>query len=101
MAAIKIIRPYRHVPAVKVYFWGMHMGSVALDPSYNYYVFAYTPEFLASGIEPAPSHMPAIAGEVYLSTDLPEATYRRLLAMLNDALPDDLGNALINRYMAD
>lgn len=39
--------------------------------------------------------------ELYLFTDLPEATYNRLPAMLSDALPDDFGNALVNRYMAN
>ncbi|MBL7671204.1 MAG: HipA domain-containing protein [Bdellovibrionaceae bacterium] len=37
----------------------------------------------------------------YVFTDLPELTYKRLPAMLADALPDDFGNALINRYMAN
>ena len=64
-------------------------------------MFAYTPEFAAKGIEVAPLHMPVSAAEPYLFTDLPEATYKRLPAMLSDALPDDFGNALINRYMAD
>jgi serine/threonine-protein kinase HipA len=79
----------------------MHIGSVALDPSYGYYVFAYTPACAAKGVEPAPLHMPVANAEPYLFTDLPEATYKRLPAMLSDALPDDFGNALINRYMAD
>ncbi|OYY94341.1 MAG: phosphatidylinositol kinase [Hydrogenophilales bacterium 28-61-23] len=94
-------RPYKHVHAVEVHLWGVHIGSVALDPTYGYYVFAYTPEFTNLGIEPSPLHMPAVAEETYLFTDLPEATYKRLPAMLSDALPDDFGNALINRYMAD
>ncbi|WP_306566352.1 type II toxin-antitoxin system HipA family toxin [Aquabacterium sp.] len=94
-------RPYKHVLAVEVHLWGMHIGSVALDPSYGYYVFAYTPAFAAKGVEPAPLHMPVANAEPYLFTDLPEATYKRLPAMLSDALPDDFGNALINRYMAD
>lgn len=101
MASKKKSRPYKHIQAVEVHLWGMHIGSVALDPTYGYYVFAYTPEFAARGIEPAPLYMPAVAGEPYLFTDLPEATYKRLPAMLNDSLPDDFGNALINRYMAD
>jgi serine/threonine-protein kinase HipA len=86
---------------VEVHLWGMHIGSVALDPSYGYYVFAYTPACAAKGVEPAPLHMPVANAEPYLFTDLPEATYKRLPAMLSDALPDDFGNALINRYMAD
>lgn len=101
MAATKNTRPYKHVSVVEVHLWGMHIGSVALDPVFGYYVFAYTPEFAATGVEPAPLHMPVAAAEPYLFTDLPEATYKRLPAMLSDALPDDFGNALINRYMAD
>ena len=101
MATTKKSKPYKHVPAVEVHLWGEHIGSVALDPAYGYYVFAYTAEFAAKGIEPAPLYMPVAAEEPYLFTDLPEATYKRLPAMLSDALPDDFGNALINRYMAD
>ena len=33
-------------------------------------------------------------------TDLPELTYKRLPALLADALPDDFGNALIDAWMA-
>lgn len=101
MATSPKTRPYKHVLAVEVHLWGMHIGSVALDPSYGYYVFAYTPACAAKGVEPAPLHMPVANAEPYLFTDLPEATYKRLPAMLSDALPDDFGNALINRYMAD
>ena len=43
MATSPKTRPYKHVRAVEVHLWGMHIGSVALDPSYGYYVFAYTP----------------------------------------------------------
>lgn len=93
---------YQHVRQVDVHLWGRHMGAVALDPVYGYHVFAYTEAFKASGIEPAPLHMPARdSHQPYLFTDLPEATYKRLPALLSDALPDDFGNALINRYMAD
>ena len=94
-------RPYQHVRAVEVHLWGKHIGSVALDPAYGYYAFAYTPACASLGIQPAPLHMPAVPNRPYLFTDLPEATYKRLPAMLSDALPDDFGNALINRYMAD
>ncbi len=101
MATTKRPTPYKHVHQVDVYLWGQHMGAVALDPVYGYHVFAYTEAFKASGIEPSPLHMPAQSSQTYLFTDLPEATYKRLPALLSDALPDDFGNALINRYMAD
>lgn len=92
---------YKPVDVVNVYLWGKHIGAVALDPTWGYYVFEYTPEFAASGVEPAPLQMPARQGQQYLFTDLPEATFKRLPAMLADTLPDDFGNALIDRYMAD
>jgi len=92
---------YKHVDVIDVHLWGKRIGAVALDPTYGYYVFSYTPEFKASGIEPAPLQMPTSKGPTFMFTDLPEATYKRLPAMLSDALPDDFGNALINRYMAD
>lgn len=92
---------YKHVPVVEVYLWGKRMGAVTLDPVYGYYAFSYTPEFIASGIEPAPLHMPTSQQGVFLFTDLAVDTYKRLPALLSDALPDDFGNALINRYMAE
>jgi serine/threonine-protein kinase HipA len=92
---------YVHVNQVNVHLWGYRIGAVALDPAYGYYAFAYTPEFRAAGIEPAPLHMPVREGRTYLFTDLPDITYKRLPALLSDALPDDFGNALINRWMAD
>ncbi|QHI96589.1 type II toxin-antitoxin system HipA family toxin [Xylophilus rhododendri] len=100
-AARKKPAVYRHVDKVDVFLWDQHIGAVALDPAYGYYAFAYTEAFKASGIEPSPLHMPARGSRPYLFTELPEATYKRLPALLSDALPDDFGNALINRYMAD
>lgn len=94
-------RGYKAVDSIEVSLFGRPMGVVALDPAYGYYAFAYLPEFLRSGIEPAPLTMPLNDGEPYLFTDLPEATYHRLPALLGDALPDDFGNALIDRYMAE
>lgn len=92
---------YAHVTVVDVYLWGQRIGATALDPSYGFYAFRYTPEFQASGIQPAPLMTPANRNETFLFTDLPELTYKRLPAMLADALPDDFGNALIDRWMLD
>ena len=93
--------PYKHVDRVEVFLWGQLMGAVALDPVYGYYAFAYAPAFLKSGIQPSPLQMPLNNGDAFLFTDLPAETYKRLPALLSDALPDDFGNALINRYMAE
>ncbi len=93
--------PYKHVDRVEVHLWGQLIGVVALDPSFGFYAFRYTPQFQASGTDPSPLHMSASEDRTFLFTELPVETYKRLPAMLSDALPDDFGNALINRYMAD
>ncbi|MFX1679222.1 type II toxin-antitoxin system HipA family toxin [Mitsuaria sp. CC2] len=92
--------PYSPVDRVEVHLWDMLVGVAALDPTYGYYAFAYDPAFRGTGIELAPLHMPLNAQDVYLFPDLPVNTYKRLPALLADALPDDFGNALINSYMA-
>jgi serine/threonine-protein kinase HipA len=92
---------YIHVPSIDVMLWGERIGATALDPRYGYFAFRYTPEFRALGIEPAPLHMPVEPDRTWIFTDLPGETYQRLPALLSDALPDDFGNALINRWMAD
>ena len=101
MAKLKKSDSYKKVERIEVYVWGEFVGAVALDPKLGYYVFAYDKKFGKSGIELSPLHMPLTdTEEPYVFTDLPEATYKRLPAMLADALPDDFGNALIDRYMA-
>ncbi len=100
-AARKTAAPFKHVDRITVHLWGELVGAVARDPGYGYYAFAYAPEWVDAGVELAPLHMPLAEGETYLFPDLPELTYKRLPAMLSDALPDDFGNALINRYMAE
>jgi serine/threonine-protein kinase HipA len=77
------------------------IGAVALDPAFGFYAFRFTPEFRQRGIDLSPLHMPIAQDRTFIFPDLPEATYMRLPALLSDALPDDFGNALINKYMAD
>lgn len=93
---------YEPVNQIHVYLWGKLVGAVALDPILGYYAFAYDKTFGRSGIEVAPLQMPLNDNEeVFVFTDLPQATYKRLPALLADSLPDDFGNALIDRYMAE
>jgi len=86
--------------AIEVKVWGQSVGAVALDPESGYYAFQYTPGWRRSGIELSPLTMPLTARqEVFVFPALPES-YKRLPAMLSDALPDDFGNALIDSWMA-
>jgi serine/threonine-protein kinase HipA len=92
---------YKPVHAIEVRIWGETVGAVALDPKLGYYAFEYAPGFVTSGIELAPLTMPLTrAREPFVFTDLPELTFRRLPALLADALPDDFGNSLIDAWMA-
>ena len=94
--------PYKPVHRIEVFIWNRLVGAVALDPRLGYYVFAFDPKFRKTGMNLSPLRMSVQApDDVFVFTDLPVATYKRLPAMLADALPDDFGNALINRYMAD
>jgi len=92
---------YKPVDVIEVRVWGKKVGAVALDPNLRYYAFEYEPTFLKTGIELAPLTMPlAQAREPFVFTGLPELTYKRMPALLADALPDDFGNTLINGWMA-
>ena len=89
------------VTVVEVRLWGRRIGAVARDPRLGFYAFEYDPIFVKQGIEVAPLTMPlAQAGDPFIFTDLPAPTFKRLPAMLADALPDDFGNALIDAWMA-
>jgi serine/threonine-protein kinase HipA len=92
---------YKPVDVIEVRVWGKKVGAVALDPNLRFYAFEYEPSFVKTGIELAPLTMPlAQAREPFVFTDLPDKTYKRLPALLADALPDDFGNALIDSWMA-
>jgi len=93
---------YQPVDRIEVWLWDRFVGAAALDPGLGYYVFAYDREFAHGRIEPAPLQMPVRADErPFVFPDLPEPTFHRLPALLADALPDDFGNALIDRWLAD
>ena len=86
---------------IEVRAWGERVGAVALDPRLGYYAFAFTPEWLRTGVDLAPLTMPRDAPqEVFIFPNLPEITFYRLPGMLADALPDAFGNALIDAWMA-
>lgn len=92
---------FKPTDAIEVLIWGQTVGAVALDPLSGYYAFEYAPKFRKLGIDLSPIQMPlAQADSPFVFTNLPQATYKRLPAMLADCLPDDFGNALIDSWMA-
>jgi serine/threonine-protein kinase HipA len=92
---------HKPVQAIEVRIWGKTVGAVALVPNLGYYAFEYDSRFVTSGVELAPLTMPlSESREPFVFTDLPELSFKRLPAMVADALPDDFGNALIDAWMA-
>ena len=91
---------YQPIDVVEVRVWGRRIGAVALDPESGWYAFAYTGDWVNTGIELAPLHMP-LRTDPYEFPELPRATFYGLPAMLADALPDAFGNALVNAWMAE
>ena len=93
---------YQPVPRIEVWLWDEFVGACALDPGLGFYVFAYDRRFKRLGIEPSPLQMPVADDErTFVFPTLAIDTWRRLPALLADALPDDFGNALIDRWLAE
>ncbi|MBK8119602.1 MAG: type II toxin-antitoxin system HipA family toxin [Sulfuritalea sp.] len=93
---------FKPVDAIEVRLWNHRVGAVALDPRLGFHAFEYDPSFVKQGIELAPLTMPLErAGAPFVFADLPSLTFKRLPALLADALPDDFGNALIDAWMAN
>ncbi|MBC8405663.1 MAG: type II toxin-antitoxin system HipA family toxin [Planctomycetes bacterium] len=82
-----------------VSLWGTTIGAVRWDSEREIGLFEYEPDFLRSGIQVAPLHMP-LAGAIYSFPALNHETFHGLPGLLADALPDRFGNALINAWLA-
>jgi serine/threonine-protein kinase HipA len=94
---------YEQVDLIEVHFGESLVGAVAPDPSTGQYVFAYSREWIAGGVELSPLHMP-LRLEPYELSMWPELTsesYKGLPPLLADSLPDAFGNALVNSWMVE
>jgi serine/threonine-protein kinase HipA len=83
----------------EVSLWGRTIGAVSWDPSRQVANFEYDAAFAGSGIEVAPLTMP-LARRIYSFPGLAKLTFRGLPGLLADSLPDDFGNALIDKWLA-
>ncbi|MHB1208992.1 MAG: type II toxin-antitoxin system HipA family toxin [Acidimicrobiales bacterium] len=94
---------YRQLAYVEVWAWGTRVGVVAPDPRSGRYVFAYTPDWIASGVELSPLTMPLRETPYELGQwpELAPDAFHGLVPLLADSLPDAFGNALVNAWMAE
>ena len=90
------------VTLATVRLWGRPVGAVNWNPDRGLATFAYTPDFVQSGLEVAPLKMPLAGGAttVHSFAALNPETYHGLPGLLADSLPDRFGNQLINTWLA-
>lgn len=84
----------------QIYLWDVYVGALNWNPQTQVGEFEYTPEFVRTGLEISPIHMPLRADYVYVFQGLDRETFKGLPSILADSLPDDFGNALIDAWLA-
>jgi serine/threonine-protein kinase HipA len=84
--------------AVNVSYGEYVVGAVSFDTRTGLGAFEYTPEFIATGIQLSPIHMP-LASRIYSFPALDPAAFKGLPGLVADSLPDDFGNSVLNAWM--
>ena len=87
------------VDVAKVKMFGMNVGTVRWDSSYEVARFEYDAQFVGKGIEPSPLMMPVQQGRIYSFGNLNKETFNGLPGMLADSLPDTYGRALFDKWL--
>ena len=85
--------------SVEVQLWGTTVGALYQKEGDEFASFEYAPDFVRSGIEPAPVAMPARSGAIYRFPDLSPATFHRLPGLFADSVPDKFGNKIIDQWL--
>ena len=83
----------------RVTCWGRTIGAVSDIEGSDVVAFEYAPDFLKSGIQLSPIHMP-LSDAVYSFPGLARETFHGLPGLLADSLPDRFGHLLINAWLA-
>lgn len=84
---------------VEVKLWGTTIGALTQEDGDDFAFFEYNPDFVRSGIEPAPVTMPVRAGTIYRFPDLSPATFHKLPGLFADSIPDKFGNKIIDQWL--
>ena len=85
--------------AISVTYQGHYAGALSFNTENGTSAFQYTPEFIRSGIELSPIHMP-LSDRIYSFPGLDYEAFKGLPGLLADSLPDDFGNAVLNAWIA-
>lgn len=92
------------VETAEVHLWQQRVGAVSWLDDRGYAVFEYDPDFIATGLDIAPIHMPlaeARSGDgLFIFPELSRRTFLGLPGLLADALPDKYGRSVIDAWLA-
>ncbi|MGL1931523.1 MAG: type II toxin-antitoxin system HipA family toxin [Desulfotalea sp.] len=83
------------ISVCQVTLWGQNVGTAAWDNGQTF--FEYDKEFLKSGLELSPIHMP-LSKTIYTFPNLEKTVFHSLPGLLANSLPDSFGNNLINNW---
>lgn len=86
--------------SIEVKYQGESVGALSFEQGDAATRFEYFPEFVEKEIPLAPLTMPLEAHRIYTFPGLNWETFKGLPGMLADSLPDDFGNAVLNRWLA-
>lgn len=84
----------------RIYLWDVYVGALNWNADTQIAEFEYTPEFVRTGLQISPIHMPLREDYTYVFQGLDRETFKGLPSVLADSLPDDFGNALIDAWLA-
>lgn len=85
----------KRISSCYVSIWGQTVGAVIWDRGQSY--FEYDTQFLKSGIELSPIHMP-LSEQIYSFPNLERSVFHSLPGLLANSIPDNFGNKLINNW---
>lgn len=87
------------VDVAKAKLFGINMGTIKWNDSYNVAQFEYDPSFIAKGLEPSPLMMSVQEGRLYSFGNLNRETFSGLPGLFADSLPDMYGRAIFNKIL--
>lgn len=88
------------IKVAKVRLWGTIIGYFYLNESIGYISFEYDENFLNMGIEVSPIMMP-LSNRLYEFPQLVNTSFKGVPGLLSDSLPDNFGNAVIDKWLAN
>ena len=92
------------VETAEVHLWQQLVGAVSWLDDRGYAVFEFDPDFVKTGLDISPIHMPlagARSGDgLYAFPELARRTFLGLPGLLADALPDKYGRSVIDAWLA-